>query len=113
MIKILVIKPNEEPTVCEIEDGEEFLQGIIGGDVETVPIGFGVVAILNAEGLLKELPLNRMLKGLLVRGIFIIVGMNTRGELVSLTKRQINRWSTVLKDPLPTQDITRRRLNCG
>lgn len=62
-IKIIVCEPNEPPRVEEVEETLETWQGITGGLIEIIyPHGDDSCIILNDEGKIYNLPMNRLLK---------------------------------------------------
>ena len=82
MIKVLVIEPEKNPAVREIEDSLESLQGIVGGYIECIyPFEDEVGIICNEEGKLNGLPLNRALRSAsgeiydIISGTFIVAGL--------------------------------------
>ena len=55
-----IVKRTDEPYghVCNISGSLENLQKIVGGYIETVPVGRKHVLIVNEEGKLRSLPIN-------------------------------------------------------
>ena len=79
---VLRIKPGEKPKCIEIESDLDALQRAVGGYIEAVyPYEDPVVLIVNEEGKLNGLPLNRALRDEdndiydIVAGNFLIVGL--------------------------------------
>ena len=61
-MKIIVVRPNEQPKIEEIENTLEAKQKIVGGYVEAFyPWDDELALICNEEGKLINLPLNRLL----------------------------------------------------
>ena len=61
-MKVLVIKPDQNPVVEEIGEGLEAMQSVVGGYIQAVyPWGDGVAVVCNEEGKLCGLPLNRFI----------------------------------------------------
>lgn len=62
-VKITPADPNEEEELVVVEDGYEPLKTIVGGWIEIVKTQHlydqGIVMIVNEEGLLHGLPVNR------------------------------------------------------
>ena len=80
-IKGLLIKPDEIPSLIEFEESLENLQRYVGGNIEIIqPFeDDDVDVIINEEGKLNGLPLNRLLtsKGNIIdalMGDILIVG---------------------------------------
>lgn len=63
-IKVLVVEPNKAPYVKEIDNTLEAKQEIVGGLIEQlISPKDDVAIILNEEGKLHNLPMNRALYG--------------------------------------------------
>lgn len=74
-MKILVIKPYQKPEVIEIDHTLEAMQAVVGGYIEAVyPFDDEVALVVNEEGKINGLPLNRFLFDDDVNLIDIIVG---------------------------------------
>ncbi len=81
-MSILVVEPGKAPYEKDIDFGLESLQKEVGGPIEAVyPYDDPVALIVNEEGKLDSLPLNRALRDEegeiydIVAGTFIIVGL--------------------------------------
>ena len=79
---VLYVKPGEKPKHIEIENDLEALQRAVGGYIEAVyPYEDPVALIVNEEGKLNGLPLNRALRDEdndiydIVAGPFLVVGL--------------------------------------
>lgn len=93
----LIINPSEKPRLTTIPDTLEALQQTVGGYIEALPLGDPHVACyVNEEGLLKGLPLNRVVNGRPIVGPILFVGFDpeTSGN-VSLTDEQVEHWATM------------------
>lgn len=59
----IVLSPNGQSSVVSPDNGNDFsleqAQSIVGGYVEVIPLKNGKIMILNEEGKLKDLTLNR------------------------------------------------------
>lgn len=102
---VLIVEPMKEPYVKTIHTGLEYLQSEVGGMIEAVyPFEDNVGLIMNEEGKLEGLPLNRGLfdeEGHLydiVAGTFMVVGL-TEDNFGSLTAEQIAKYTEVYKQP--------------
>lgn len=62
-ITLLVYKVGEPPEVKVIPNELQHFQDIVGGYIETVGLGNGIIAVVNEEGLIYNLPKNRMFVG--------------------------------------------------
>ena len=73
-IKALLYEPGkDEPREVLVPNTLEALQGIVGGYIETLTIGFAV-AIFNEEGRILNLPQTVSLFGHILRGNVLLVG---------------------------------------
>lgn len=96
-MKVLVIEPKKKPAVREIEDTLKSLQSIVGGYIEVVyPFEDEVGLIVNEEGKMNGLPLNRALynKGEIydiLCGTFIVAGL-TEDDFGSLSDDLIEKY---------------------
>lgn len=92
MIKAAYYKPKEPMRIIEIEDRLLEYQGLVGGLIETVYMGQGLVLVCNEEGRLKALEQNRL--GIV--GPFVVVGDGGE-EFRSLTDTEIEVLRRMLK----------------
>lgn len=58
LIKVIIANADGTPSVSVIENKLEVFQEIVGGLIEVVDLGGGVLAIINEEGKLINLPPN-------------------------------------------------------
>ena len=62
-MNVLLVEPMREPRAVQIESGLESLQQAVGGYIEAVyPFDDPVAVIVNDEGKINGLPLNRALR---------------------------------------------------
>lgn len=92
MIKAAYYKPKEPMRIVEIEDRLLEYQGLVGGPIETVSLGQGLVLVCNEEGRLKALESNRL--GIV--GPFVVVGEDGE-EFRSLADTEIEVMRRILK----------------
>lgn len=104
-IKVLLVEPEERPKVVEIGTGLENLQHAVGGDIEVVyPFEDRVGLIVNEEGKLIGLPLNRALRDEnnevydIIAGSFLVAGL-TEDNIGSLTEEQIGKFEGLFHQP--------------
>ena len=102
---VLRIKPGEKPKCIEIESDLDALQRAVGGYIEAVyPYEDPVVLIVNEEGKLNGLPLNRALRDEdndiydIVAGNFLIVGLG-KSEFTSLTPALMKKYEKLFHHP--------------
>ena len=76
-MKILIVEPGRAPYRAKIEDRLEIMQFIVGGHIEAVmPFSDAVVLVCNEEGMLLELPFNRMVRwDMPIFGTFFLCGV--------------------------------------
>ena len=111
-ISVLVIKPNEEPALEEIDNNLKACQKVVGGWIEYVGLEDDIALICNEEGKLDGLPANRVLNldffQDTIMGTFFITGTNDDGEFVSLKAKQIEKYTKLLSlgnGPVKTLNI--------
>lgn len=104
-IKVLLVEPEERPRVVEIGTELEDLQHAVGGDIEVVyPFEDRVGLIVNEEGKLIGLPLNRALRDEnnevydIIAGPFLVAGL-TEDNFGSLTEEQIGKFEGLFHQP--------------
>ena len=59
----LFVPVGGKPELKEIENNLEHLQALVGGYIETDRVLPGIVAIVNEEGVINDLPRNRGIRG--------------------------------------------------
>lgn len=104
-MRVLVVEPEKEPYVKEIDSGLNSLQKEVGGYIEAVyPFEDPVAIICNEEGKLEGLPLNRALRDEdgnvydIIAGTFLIAGLS-EDNFCSLDDAQIEKFSAMYKSP--------------
>ncbi|MGN0256486.1 MAG: DUF5688 family protein [Eubacterium sp.] len=102
---VLLVEPEKHPQVVEIGSDLKSLQSAIGGMIETVyPFEENVGLIVNEEGKLNGLPLNRALKDEngevldVLAGTFLVTGLSEEG-FCSLTKDQTEKFQQEFYQP--------------
>lgn len=85
-IKVYWIPTEGDCRVIEIDNTLAALQKAVGGYIETVTVTDELVFIVNEEGLIHQLPLNRHLGSIF--GNALLVGVDG-DEFRSLTEREI------------------------
>lgn len=102
LIQVVIVKPFEKPYKDMIPNTLEAFNKIVGGYIENLFFGqtakgarLGIV--LNEEGKILDLPFNRKIlgsKGLLdvTCGTFFITAYNMKGENISLTDKEAEKW---------------------
>ncbi|MDO4649679.1 MAG: DUF3846 domain-containing protein [Eubacteriales bacterium] len=102
---VLLIKPNEYPQKIEISSELEELQKAVGGNIEvTYPFLDEVCLIMNEEGKINGMPLNRALRSEdgdvydIVAGDFLVVGL-TEDSFGSLSPEQMEKFESLFHQP--------------
>lgn len=102
---VLLVEPEKHPQVVEIGSDLKSLQNAVGGMIETVyPFEENVGLIVNEEGKLNGLPLNRALKDEngevldVMAGTFLVTGLSEEG-FCSLTKEQTEKFQQEFYQP--------------
>lgn len=104
-LTVLLIEPGCYPKTIEIEPGLKALQRAVGGWVETVyPWEDKAAIIVNEEGKLEQLPLNRALRTNegeiydITAGNMLIVGLGI-DNFASLTPEQLRHYEALFHQP--------------
>lgn len=102
---VLLVEPNKYPEVKEIGTDLESLQQAVGGNIEvTYPFEDNVGFVVNEEGKINGMPLNRAVRdedgGVtdIVAGSFLVVGL-TEDSFGSLTQEQIGKFEQEFHQP--------------
>ena len=93
-IKLVVFPVGKEPEVREIPDGLKPLQDVVGGYIDIRHIDpLGLDLLVNDEGLINGMPLNRIdpYLGQPLAGDFAVIGHTPGGNTRSLTDKEIER----------------------
>ena len=105
ILTVLLVEPEKHPQIVEIGSDRESLQNAVGGSIEAVyPCEENVGLIVNEEGKLNGLPLNRALKDEngevldVIAGAFLIAGLGEE-NFCSLTKEQTEKFSQEFHQP--------------
>ncbi len=104
-IKVLRVEPGLPPVEKTIQSGLQSLQHEVGGYIECVyPFEDDVVLIVNEEGKINGLPLNRSLRDDegeiydVIAGSFIVAGI-TEDSFCSLDGELCAKYSNLFKYP--------------
>ena len=102
---VLLVEPGEVPREVTVGTSLEALQAAVGGNIEAVyPFPDKVALIMNEEGKLEGLPLNRALRDEngdiydIVAGSFLVTGL-TEDSFGSLTPEQREQYADVFRQP--------------
>ena len=104
-MRVLIVKPRENPYEAEIESDLKSIQTLVGGRIEAVnPYKDRVVIICNADGKLLGMPMNRAVYDEngqvrdIVYGIFLVAGVS-EDDFDSLTDDLIKKYSELFWNP--------------
>lgn len=75
-ISVIVKDVGKEPKRITIKNDLHAMQSIVGGHIEAVPIGSGVLLICNEEGIIRHLPYNCTLVHHSIYGTFFLCGVD-------------------------------------
>lgn len=103
---VLLVEPNKYPEIKEIGTSLEDLQQAVGGNIEVMypTVAQDICLIVNEEGKLNGLPLNREIKDDydetmdIVAGSFLVTGV-TEDSFCSLTNEQIDICEKAFHQP--------------
>ena len=102
---VLLVEPEKHPRPVEIGTSLEDLQKAVGGFIEvTYPFDDQVGLVMNEEGKLEGLPLNRALRDDdgkiydVVAGSFLVVGL-TEDDFGSLSPEQMKKFEKIFHQP--------------
>lgn len=104
-ITVLLVEPDEHPKVVEIGTKLQDLQKAVDGCIEVVyPFADPVALIVNDEGKINGLPLNRALRDEnneiydIIAGPFLVTGLS-EDSFASLSAEQISKFETLFHQP--------------
>ena len=88
-MKAIIKEVGQSPRVEDIKNDLQTLQELVGGYIECVMVGKGIVLIVNEEGKLQGLPQNFPLGNDVIVGTAVFVGNGFDGDFTDLTDEQI------------------------
>jgi hypothetical protein len=97
-IRVLKIEPGKMPYEKEIPNDLVGIQAEVEGLFECVYLDDNCIAVVNEEGKINGMELNRRISNDIIAGSFFICGDSQEGEFVSLTDEQAERFASELKD---------------
>lgn len=104
-LDVLLVEPGKFPRKFQVGLELEDFQAVVGGDMEvTYPFEEEVAIILNAEGKINGLPLNRAMRSEngelydIYAGPFMVVGL-TEDDFGSLTPKQMEKYEDFFHTP--------------
>ena len=118
-IKVLKVSPRKAPEVVTLISELEELQKAVSieadyvGLIEIIGIDDDICALMNEEGKLLNLPVNRRIGHDVICGTFYIIGEDSEeGELTSLSDKDIEKYKAIFADTseVVMTDAERERL---
>jgi len=97
-IRVLKIEPGKMPYEKEMVNDLEGIQAEVGGLFECVYLDDGCIAVVNEEGKLNGMELNRRIGNDIIAGPFFICGDSEDGEFVSLTDAECEKYMGEFKE---------------
>lgn len=104
-LSVLLVEPKQYPRQTELGTNLEDLQRAVGGYIQVVyPFDDPVGLLMNEEGKLNGLPLNRALRDDggsvydIIAGPFYVIGLSD-GDFCSLTNEQIEKYERLFRRP--------------
>ena len=99
-MKVLIVEPGKRPRKADIEHTLESLQTIVYGYIEiTYPWKDAVGLVCNDEGLLRQLPFNRLVApGSGIFGTFFLCGLGEE-DLTDLPDDMADKYLKLLYQP--------------
>ena len=96
-IRVLKIEPGKMPYEKEMINDLEGIQAEVGELFECVYLDDGCIAVVNEEGKLNGMELNRRIGNDIIAGPFFICGDSADGEFVSLTDTECEKYMDEFK----------------
>ena len=97
-MKAIVKEVGEEAQLRDIENDLETMQGLVGGYIEVVSTGEGILLICNEEGKLNGLPVNFPIGGDVIVGTAVFVAHGQDGNFTDLSDKQIEILMNFFKE---------------
>lgn len=99
ILKAILKKPYKNPTLIDIDNTLEALQGAVGGYIEAVRLSRGIVILCDEEGKLKGLAPNIELRDDFIFGNVLFVQSDDDGEFTDISWKNIARVLNVYSMP--------------
>ena len=99
-MKVLIVEPGKHPRKADIEHTLESMQAIVDGYIEiTYPWRDRIGLVCNDEGLLRQLPFNRLVApGSGIFGTFFLCGLGEE-DLTDLPDDMADKYMKLLYQP--------------
>ncbi|MFI3284100.1 MAG: DUF4314 domain-containing protein [Erysipelotrichaceae bacterium] len=92
LIEVVSVLPGLKPCKHIIKNDLHSLQEMVGGCIEVIELEDEIDLICHEEGKLIGLKANRKIGHDIIAGPFLIVRNNLKGEFISLTVEQMNKY---------------------
>ena len=93
-IKVLLVMPNKEVQVVRIPANIKFIKAFIGEELYRIKLNTNTVLIANTNAKLDEF--NRILKGNIVLGTFLIISIKNNHR-ISMKKKDIRKFTNMFR----------------
>lgn len=93
-IKVLLVMPNKEVQVVRIPANIKFIKAFIGEELYRIKLNTNTVLIANKNAKLDEF--NRILKGNIVLGTFLIISIKNNHR-ISMKKKDIRKFTNMFR----------------
>ena len=95
-LRVAIVEPDKEPYVKDIGNNLRAMQDTVGGYIEITRDKLlpGMLLVVNEEGKIKGLPMNRCTGTDIICGTFFVCG-SSKGDFRSLTEEQIKEVKLV------------------
>lgn len=91
-IRVLKVEPQKAPYVKEINNSLAGCQAEVEGLIECIYLEDGCLAVVNDEGKMNGMELNRRLRNDIIAGPFFICSDGRSGNFDSLSDEQLKRY---------------------
>lgn len=97
-MKAIIVKPNKQPVITDIEDDLFVYQQIVDGYIEAVTIGNELVALVNEDGVRLGMSPNFAIGYTTLVGPAVIVRDTGKGHYQALTERNIKEAYDIINE---------------
>lgn len=106
-MKAIIKEVGQSPRVEDIKNDLATLQGLVGGYIECVTVGKGIILVVNEEGKLDGLPVNFPLGNDFIVGTAVFVADGFDGDFTDLSDEQIETVMGSIYDEKQTETADR------
>lgn len=98
LLRVVYVEPHRVPYVAEVQDDLKMLQKAVGGYIEAIYPGKGIIFVGNEEAKLEGLDGNRRYGDSILAGPFFVCG-DAGEEFRSLTNEEVMTYMTRFAEP--------------